>query len=107
MGGEDGSIHKHYEPSHRYKYFDKLLQKTYRVCREQTKMYLYTIANKLCKEYKVIAIGNYVPHGGGITTTMRRAMNNRSLIGRFKQIVEWVALSSGRIYFEYEEKGYQ
>ena len=102
---EDGSLHKHYEPSRRYKYFDKLLQKAIVVRREQTKTYLYTIANKLCKEYEVIAIGNYVPHGGGITTKMRRAMNNRSLIGRFKQIVEWVATRSGRIYLEYEEKG--
>jgi putative transposase len=102
---EDSTIHKHYEPSRRYKHFDKLLQKAYRVRREQTKTYLYTIANKLCKEYEVIAIGNYVPHGGGITTKMRRAMNNRSLIGWFKQIVEWVAVRSGRIYFEYEEKG--
>ena len=32
-------------------------------------------------------------------------MNNRSLIGRFKQIVEWLATRSGRIYLEYEEKG--
>jgi putative transposase len=102
---EDGSLHKHYEPSRRYKYFDKLLQKAIVVRREQTKTYLYTIANKLCKEYEVIAIGNYVPHGGGITTKMRRAMNNRSLIGRFKQIVEWLATRSGRIYLEYEEKG--
>ncbi|KAF0248020.1 MAG: transposase OrfB [bacterium] len=102
---EDGSIHKHYEPSRRYKHFDKLLQKAIVVRREQTKTYLYTIANKLCKEYEVIALGDYVPHGGGITTKMRRAMNNRSLIGRFKQIVEWVAIRSGRIYLEYEEKG--
>ena len=102
---ENGSVHKHYEPSRRYKHFDKLLQKAIVVRREQTKTYLYTIANKLCKEYEVIALGDYVPHGGGITTKMRRAMNNRSLIGRFKQIVEWVAIRSGRIYLEYEEKG--
>ncbi len=102
---EDGSIHKHYEPSRRYKYFDKMLQKAYLVRREQTKMYLNTCANKLCKEYDVIAIGDYAPHGGGITRKMRRAMNNRSLIGRFKQTVAWVALRSGKIYLEYEEKG--
>lgn len=102
---EDGSVHKHYEPSRRYKHFDKMLQKAYVVRREQTKTYLYTIANKLCKEYEVIALGDYVPHGGGITTKMRRAMNNRSLIARFKEVVKWVAVRSGRIYLEYEEKG--
>ena len=66
---------------------------------------MFTIANKLFKEYDLVAIGDYVPHGGGITTKMRRAMNNRSLIGRFKEVLSWVALRAGKSYDDYKEKG--
>ena len=102
---EDNSVHRHYQPSRRWLFFNRLLEKAYRERREQTKSYLYTLANRLCKEYEIIGIGDYTPQGGGITTEMRRAMNNRSLIGRFKEVVAWVAIKSGRVYLEYEEKG--
>jgi putative transposase len=46
-----------------------------------------------------------VPHGGGITKQVRRSMNNRSLNGRFKQVMAWVALRSGKQYLEWEEGG--
>jgi putative transposase len=36
---------------------------------------------------------------------MRRAMNNRSLIGRFKEVLKWVAAKSGKLFIEYDEKG--
>ncbi|MBA3954937.1 transposase [Candidatus Dependentiae bacterium] len=32
-------------------------------------------------------------------------MNNRSLIGRFKEKLSWVALKSGKSYHEFAEKG--
>jgi Transposase and inactivated derivatives len=102
---EDGSVHRHWEPSRRWQFFNHLLEKAYQERREQTKTFLYTVANRLCREYEIIGIGDYAPHGGGITTRMRRAMNNRSLIGRFKDVVAWVAVRSGRLFIEYEEKG--
>lgn len=102
---EDGSVHRHYEPSRQWKYFNKQLEKAYKKRREQTKTYLYTIANQLCKNYDVIGCGDYCPRGGGITTPMRRSMNNESLIGRFKEVLAWVATRSGKLYLEYEEKG--
>ncbi len=43
-----------------------------------------------------MAIGDYTPQGQEITPSMRCAMNNRSLIGRFKETVEWVAIKSGK-----------
>ncbi len=52
-----------------------------------------------------MAIGDYTPHGQGITTPMKRAMNNRSLIGRFKNILRWIAIKSGKTYQEFPEKG--
>ena len=66
---------------------------------------MYTLANQLCRTYVTIGVGNYTPHGGGITTPMRRAMNNQSLIGRFKETLAWVAQRSGRLYMEYDERG--
>jgi putative transposase len=102
---DDGSVHRHWQPSRRWRRYDEALTRLYRLRREQTKTYLFTVANKLCREYSVIAVGDYTPHGGGITTGMRRAMNNQSLIGRFKKTVDWVAQRSGRVYLEYNETG--
>jgi len=32
-------------------------------------------------------------------------MNNRSLIGRFKKVLSWTAVKSGKTFLEYNEKG--
>ncbi|WP_288009652.1 transposase [Kyrpidia sp.] len=63
------------------------------------------MANRLYREYDGVYVGNYTPHGGGISTGMRRAMNNQSLIGRFKEALEWVATRSGKVYGEWDEDG--
>jgi putative transposase len=102
---EDGSVNRHWEPSRRWQFFNQLLEKAYQERREQTKTFLYTVAHRLCRDYEIIGVGDYAPHGGGISSAMRRAMNNRSLIGRFKDVVAWVAVRAGRLYIEYEEKG--
>ena len=52
-----------------------------------------------------MAIGDYTPNGGGISRKMRRGMNNRSLIGRFKQVLSWVGRKSGKLFLEFDEKG--
>lgn len=92
-------------PSRRWRKFNNAMEKTLRKRREQTKTFMYAIANRLFQDYDCVAIGDYVPHGGGISKKMRRAMNNRSLIGRFKSVLSWVAKKSGKTYFEYDEKG--
>ena len=102
---EDGTLHRHWRPSHRWQRYNEALDRLYKLRREQTKTYLYTVSNALCREYDVIAVGHYTPHGGGITTGMRRAMNNQSLIGRFKKAQAWVARRSGKQYIEYDETG--
>ncbi|CAB3395018.1 transposase [Kyrpidia spormannii] len=73
--------------------------------REPTKVYLWTVANRLYREYDGVYVGNYTPHGGGISTGMRRAMNNQSLIGRFKETLKWTAIRSGKVYGEWDEDG--
>ena len=96
---------KYWQASRKWEKFNSVLEKAYAKRREQTKTTVYSIANKLYREYDVIAVGNYTPRGGGLNRPMRRAMNNRSLIGRFKETLSWVAMRSGKDYREYDEKG--
>ena len=103
QGKETGKAY--YLPSRKWAKYNHSLKKAERKRREQTKTFMYTTAHSLYKEYDCVAIGDYAPHGEGITTKMRRAMNNRSLIGRFKEVLSWVAKKSGKIFLEYDEKG--
>jgi len=100
---EDGS--QFWLPSRRWLMLNARLQNVLRERREQTKQFLYTVANRLYHDYDAVSVGDYVPHGGGITRKMRRAMNNRSLNKRFKQVLAWVALRSGKQYLEWAEVG--
>ncbi len=100
---QDGSTHKHWEPSRHYKSYDRALQKLYRLRRDQTKQYLFTLANALYAEYDLVTIGNYTPHGGGINRGMRRSMNNQSLIGRLKKTLAWVAERENKLFVEVSE----
>lgn len=95
----------YFEPSRRWKKYHQALERALHKRREQTKTFLYTTAHRLFSVYDCVGIGNYTPHGEGITTSMRRAMNNRSLIGRFKKVLEWVAAKSGKTFLEYNEEG--
>ena len=103
---EKGEILKeYYLPSKQWKKCDDAYRKALRKRREQTKTFMFTTAHNLFRDYDCVAIGDYTPHGGGITTPMRRAMNNRSLIGRFKEVLSWVAEKSGKTFLEFDEKG--
>ena len=96
---------KHWQSSRRWIKYNHTLEKVLAKRRDQTKTFLFTLANMLFSLYRIVIIGDYTPHGGGISTGMRRAMNNRSLIGRFKDILSWVALKSGKNYDIFKEKG--
>jgi putative transposase len=85
--------------------FQNKLEKLYIKRQEQTKSFMYTLANKLYKNFDLVSMGDYTPHGGGLSTKMRRAMNNQSLIGRFKLVLNWVAKKSGKHFHEWNEKG--
>ena len=101
----DNKIITYWEESRRYKKLRETLNKALAKRREHIKLFCYRIANQLCKYYDFIAIGDYAPQGQGITTAMRRAMNNRSVIGTCKTIIAWVALKSGKTYYEFDETG--
>lgn len=94
-----------YLPSKNWTKYDQALRKALHKRREQTKTFMFTSAHRLFKNYDCIGIGDYTPNGEGITTPMRRAMNNRSLIGRWKNTLSWVARKSGKTFIEFDEKG--
>ena len=95
----------YWKPSKQWEKRNRVLERALRKRREQTKTFLYTTAHALYAKYDCVGIGDYTPHGNGITTKMRRAMNNRSLIGRFKEVLSWVACKSGKTFLVYDEKG--
>jgi putative transposase len=92
-------------PSAKWRKYHKTLRRALHKRREQTKTFMFTGAHHLFKRYDCVAIGDYTPSGGGITSSRRRAMNNRSLHRRFKEILSWVALKSGKTFIEYDEAG--
>jgi len=98
-------INQRWEPSRRYSKLNITYDKALAKRRDQTKSFCYRISHILYKQYDLVAVGDYTPSGQGITTAMRRSMNNRSLIGRFKETATWVATKSGKTYQEFPEKG--
>lgn len=96
---------KFYLPSKNWAKYDHALKRALHKRREQTKTFMFTSAHRLFRDYDCIGIGDYTPNGEGITTPMRRAMNNRSLIGRWKDTLSWVARKSGKTFIEFDEKG--
>lgn len=92
-------------PSKQWEKHDRTLKRALRKRREQTKTFMFTSAHRLFRDYDCIGIGDYTPSGEGITTPMRRAMNNRSLNRRWKETLSWVARKSGKTFIEFDEKG--
>jgi putative transposase len=92
-------------PSLKWAKYDCALKKALHKRREQTKTFMFTSAHRLFKKYDCIGIGDYTPNGEEIEPLMRRAMSNRSLIGRWKNTLAWVARKSGKSFVEFDEKG--
>jgi len=96
---------EYYLPSREWQRRNRAVERHLHTSREQKKTYMYTLAHNLCRDYDYIGMGDYTPKGDGITVAMRRAMNNRSLIGQFKEVLSWTATKSGKTFVEYDEKG--
>ena len=102
---QGGVIRTYWQSSRRYQRYERVLMRAQAKRREQIKTYRNTVANALCRRYDLISIGDYAPHGGGLNTKMRRAMNNRSTIGKFKAALRWCGQKSGKTVVEWDEKG--
>lgn len=94
----------YYISSRRYQRLDKALTKLYLKRKDQIKTALFTIAQYLCKNYDIIAIGDYVPTlDTAKYQNMHRAMLNQTPIGQFRQILEFVCAKTGKIYKKVNE----
>jgi len=104
---QDQSVGRHWEPSRQWNRINRALKRVEQKRRNQTKHYLFSISNKLCKNYDLIGVGDYAPGQGdaGFGRKMNRAMQNRSLLGRFKPILLWVARRSGKVAEVFDETG--
>lgn len=92
------------KPSRRYIKLDKAVKNLCLKRESQIKTALYTIANKLCKEYDEIVIGDYVPSmDTAIYKNMHRTMLNQSVIGQFRKILEHTAQKMGVRYQKINE----
>lgn len=92
-------------PSKKWTQYDRALKRALRKRREQTKTFMFTSAHRIFQEYDCVGIGDYTPHSEEIAIPMRRAMANRSLIGRWKNTLAWVAKKSGKSFIEFDERG--
>jgi putative transposase len=104
---QDQTVGRHWEPSRRWNRSNQTLKRAEQKRRDQTKHFLFSISNKLCKNYDLIGVGDYAPSQGdaGFGAKMNRAMQNRSLLGRFKAILTWVARRSGKAVDVFDETG--
>ena len=91
-------IKSYWKVSRRYERYQRVLERARAKRRDQIKTYRYSVANALYKHYDLVTIGDYTPHGGGLSTKMRRAMNNRSTIGEFKKTLSGCAQKAGKKY---------
>jgi putative transposase len=98
-------VRKYWQQSRRYQRYQRTIERAQAKRREQTKTFRFTVANALCRRYDLIGVGDYTPHGGGLNTKMRRAMNNRSIIGTFKDALSWCAEKSGKRAVKWNETG--
>lgn len=101
---ENGNGSSYWQASRRWIKFDKMIKETLQKRRDQTKYYLYGIANEIYRQYDLVCVGDYVPKGG-LSRKMRRRMKNESLIKRFKETLSWVAQKRGKYFDEWDERG--
>jgi len=91
--------------SKRWRRFNTAYQKALAKRRDQTKTFQATVAHRPCRDYGLVGVGDYAPRGGGLSTGMRRAMNNQCVIARFRADVAWVATKSGKQSLVFDETG--
>jgi putative transposase len=103
----DASVSTHWRPSRRWHAIDAAITRLESKVRDQKKHFQYALANRLCRDYDLIGVGDYVPastdHGKG--QIYNRAVNNRTFHGSFKAILAVVGVRSGKRVVVTDEKG--
>lgn len=103
----DGTVGTHWHPSRKWQRYQNAVTRLESKVRDQKKHFMYSLANRLMREYDVIGIGDYVPasadHGKG--AVYNRAVVNRTFHGRFKRILTWVGQRSRKRVLVMDETG--
>ena len=87
----------YYLPSRRWSRLNDALNRAYHCRREQIKSASFSIANFIAREYDHVAIGDYTPSlDTAIYDRMHRSMLNQEIIGKFRKILEWIMIRSGK-----------
>jgi len=97
----DGSI-KYWNPSKKWKQFNRVLNRLYDKRREQTKLFAYTAAHWLEGDYDKVLYGDYTPFPGLKNT--RRSMLSQGYVGYLRRIVFWVFEKNGKAAIEVSER---
>ncbi len=83
--------------SKRWKRLNRAIDKPYHKRQEQIKSMCYGVSNYIARNYDCVLIGDYTP---SLETakyeTMHRSMLNQTIIGKFRTILEWVMIRSGK-----------
>jgi len=104
---DDGSTHRHWEPSRRWRRFDTALKRAEEMARDQIKRHLFGVGNLLYRHYDVVGIGDYTPENEdtGLGKKANRTIRNRRYLGKFREIMTWLAVRSGKSFYVQDEKG--
>jgi putative transposase len=109
---EDGSVHRHWEPSPRWRRLDDALRRAETVRRDRTKHHLFALGHTLFRAYDVVGIGDWAPENADarLGTGRRWKKANRTLrntrhLGRLREVLAWVAVKSGKRLVVMDESG--
>ena len=91
--------------SKRWRRYNKALDNVYNKRREQIKSFCFGVSHFIARFYDYAIIGDYTP---SLETAnhdnMHRSMLNQNIIGKFRDILEWVMSKSGKAFQCIDEK---
>jgi putative transposase len=104
---DDGSVHRHWDPSPRWRRFDDALKRAEEMRRDRIKHHLYGLGNFLYRHYDVVGIGDFTPANAdsGLGKKANRTIRNGRYLGKFRGIMTWLATRSGKHFYVRDEKG--
>lgn len=109
---EDGSVHRHWEPSPRWKRLDDALKWAEQVRRDRTKHHLYALGHTLFRAYDIVGIGNWAPENadaklgtGKARKRANRTLRNTRHLGKLREVLGWIAPKSGKQFVVQDETG--
>jgi putative transposase len=87
-----------------FKYLNNTISRIYRKRREQIKLCLYTLSNRIIKGAKKVVVGDYSPFKSGIKN-INHGVIAQGLVGQFRETLKWVCVKNG-VEFEIVNESY-